>query len=585
MKFKGTVWLMVALVAIIAYYYGIELPSEEKRKKEAERSEKVLPFEAEDVTEFALTSSAQTLKLKRKDKDAWDLVQPLKAQGDDAAAEAYLKHLNDIRFSRVVEEAPEDLSVYGLSEPSLQIRLKLKKNKELSLDVGDVNPLNQKMYVKRGGEKRVLLSGASREELAKTVFELRDKSLLQFDTAEVEKIRLKNEANDFTLVRSGKDWTVHHMKLKARGDKIEIDNYLHTLATSRIKEFVEENAKSLSKYGLRSPAIELELHRKGHSRPLTLLAGEKRDTSGYYGKVASAANVVLLGNQMHKILSKQFVEFMDRSLLEFKEENVSALVIKNGEETIRLARNGADWKITQPQTLRVDPTAVKTVLIDLQEARIKEFIKTVDKSPALFGLDFPSKTFTVHEKSGNTWTMKVGNPSINRENFFATRSEDGTVFSVSADTVEKLFRSLHDLRYKKLLEFKKEDIDRIVIAYPDRTFELETKGKGWALAKPEKIDSVPDFLGKDIVWTLTNLEYQSIVEPRVSDSESGLDKPRVTVSIWKGNENLLGRVSVGNATQDDEKRNYARVKGKSGLFTIRDRFLDEIPKDLAKFKS
>ena len=587
MRFKGTLWLVVVLAALVFYYYFIELPSDERKKQQRELSEKILLFEPADVSEFSLISHGQTIHLKRNGKDAWQLIEPVKAQADNTAAEAYLSLLSDARFSRVVEEAPQDFSVYGLADPGLTIGLKLKDKKELSLHIGDVNPLQQKIYVKRGADANVLLSGVAREELQKAVFDLRDKSLLQFNSEDIGKIRLKNELNDFLLVREGKDWIVSHKDLKARGDKIEIESYLHTLATSRIKEFVEENPKSLAPFGLKAPSVELQLHSKKTQKPLTLLAGGKRDTSGYFGKLESAANVVLLGNQMFRILSKQFVEFMDRSLLDFKAEDVTQLEIDNGKEKIRLTRNGADdWKITDPQALRVDSGAVKSVLIDLKEARINEYIKTADKGLTLFGLDFPpKKSLTVHFKSGRTWTLKLGNGSINRENFFANRSEDGMVFNISAETASKLFRSLHDLRYKKLLHFNKEDIDRISIAYPEQTFELATSSKGWQLRKPEKIDKVPDFLGKDILWTLKNLEYQSIVKAPASDSETGLDHPRVTVSIWKGNENLVTQLHVGKPAKGEEKRLYARVKGKPGLFTIQDRFLDEIPKDLAKFKS
>ncbi len=586
MRFKGTLWLVVALIALIAYYYGVELPSQERKKSEEARSEQLFQFDAADISEFALQSAAQNLRLKRKNADTWQLIEPLKAAADNENANAFAAKLSGARFTRVVEEVPEDPASYGLKDPGLTVRLKLKDGKEHTLAIGDVNPLNQKVYVQRGGETRVLLAADAREDFEQSVFALRDKSLLKFDARDIDTVRLKNADNDFTLVKKGERWTVSHKDLKSRGDTIEIDNFLHTLENARVKEFVEEAPKSLAPFGLNAPAATLKLHSKKSGKPLTLLAGEKRDTSGYFGKVESAPNVVLLGNQMFKILSRQFDEFMDRSLLEFKEENVTQLDIQNGQETIRLARSGAkDWKITEPQSLRVDPAAVKSVLIDLKQARISEFIKTVDKSPALFGLDFPPKILTVHRRNKNPWTMKLGNDSINRENVYATRSEDGTVFTLGKDTVKKLFRSLHDLRFKKLLQFDKKDIDRIAIAYPDRTFELKAKGKEWALKKPETIDAVPEFLGKDILWTLTNLEFESIVEEPLTDKQSGLDKPSVTVSIWKGNENLAGRVSVGNPTENDEKRRYARVSGKPGLFTIKDRFLDEIPKDLEKFKS
>ena len=46
MKFKGTVLLTVAFIGIVLYYFLVDVPTTEQKKKEKIRSEKVLPFDS-----------------------------------------------------------------------------------------------------------------------------------------------------------------------------------------------------------------------------------------------------------------------------------------------------------------------------------------------------------------------------------------------------------------------------------------------------------------------------------------------------------------------------------------------------------
>ena len=52
MKFKGTLWMLLVLVAFSVYYFLIELPQEKKQQEEKKRSETVLLFEDHALEEF-----------------------------------------------------------------------------------------------------------------------------------------------------------------------------------------------------------------------------------------------------------------------------------------------------------------------------------------------------------------------------------------------------------------------------------------------------------------------------------------------------------------------------------------------------
>ena len=133
MKFQGTALMSAVFLGLVLYYFFVDLPSEQKEKVEKERAEKIFPLETEKVLEFSLAGNGNPITLKRKAPHSWNLTHPLSALGDSAEAEAFLSEIKNLKKTRVVEENPKDLSIYGLSTPLLKIHFRFENKKEETL--------------------------------------------------------------------------------------------------------------------------------------------------------------------------------------------------------------------------------------------------------------------------------------------------------------------------------------------------------------------------------------------------------------------------------------------------------------------
>jgi hypothetical protein len=166
---------------------------------------------------------------------------------------------------------------------------------------------------------------------------------------------------------------------------------------------------------------------------------------------------------------------------------------------------------------------------------------------------------------------------------FAQRTGEEAVFTLKTTDAEKIFRSPHDLKDRTLLGFKKEEVERIEVHYPNQAFELKRSGTGWRLTQPERVDSIQGFIGNDILWTLNALEFESIVSPPPGDEVTGFDRPRLMVYLWDKNNQPQGHVEVGNSVPDFPELHYLRVGEKAATYTIKKRVLDEIPDNINEF--
>ena len=583
MKFKGTLWMLLVLVAFSFYYFLIELPEEKKQQEENKRTETVLLFEDHELEEFTYTQKDYSFHLKRTGPDSWGLTQPVQAKGDTLAFLDYLAELQILKITRVVDESASDLANYGLKNPFLKVTLKFKDKSKKTLLIGDNSPMGHNLYAMLEGESRVLLISAFRDSLERKVYDLRDKTLLQFKASEAYAIQLTRKDETINLQRDEQGWKFAN-KAGLKSDADEVQNFLYSALRGQVKDFIDEKPELLSKYGLDNPRIKLvvKLKNAAEEKEATLLIGSKKGGEGYYAK-SNASNIVLVSDKLIETLSKRAVTFLDRKLTEFDEKKVTAFSLSNLEEQIKVVRKNEAWTITEPETTAGDIATINSLLFDFKEARIKEFIQTEITDPALFGLEQPKQSFSIEQEDQAPWSLGIGNRTSDGKHVFANRSSDSTVFLLQEKTVKKIFRSLHDLKDKKLLKFSTDTISRILIEYPDKLFELEKKDADWNLLKPEPINKVPAFIGTDALWTLNNLEYATIVDNAVDDTQSGISVPSLKVSIWDDDKNLAGQVTVGKIQVEDSLY-YAKVKNRDELFQIKKRFLDEMPSELSKFK-
>lgn len=589
LKFKGTIWFLAVFLAIGLYYFFVDVPGEKKKTEEKELSEKILAFETGDVEEFALVSKGQTFVLKRKDTGNWELTQPLQTQADSATADELLNTLHKTRFSRTVEDNPKDLAVYGLQEPSLQINLKLKGKGEKSIRIGDNSPIGASFYLQKGGETKVLLSSVSRKDFEKTLYDLRDKALLAFDSATLASVEVKQGDRSFRLAKENQTWTVRGDNVEGKADSIAVDAFLTSLKQVGVKAFIEEDPKNLAPFGLDHPTAVMSLLGEDKSEK-SLLIGIQKSMQEYYAKTGQAKNVVTADQKLLQKLSRDALDFLDKTLLELKpDDEVGEISLHTKNEDILLVRDKEGdkaWKVAQPVQIPADQTTVSNLLLDLKEARIKNFVTPLSGEAALkaYGLNTSQHEIVLKTLKGESLSFKTGNKTDDGKNYFAKRPTDNLALVLGEETIDKIFRPLNDLKNRKLFAFKAEQAAKILIQYKDKAFELQKTGDDWNLVKPEKIKKLKPFVGRDIAWTLNNLEYDSVANPAPEVGSTGLDKPDLTITAWNEKGEELAGVLVGKPVTD-KKLHYANIKNHPAVYRIPERFLSEIPKDLEKFKS
>jgi hypothetical protein len=577
MKFRGTALMAAVFLGLALYYYFVELPAEQKIKTEQEQAEKIFPLEVKKVVEFSLTGKGEPIALKRESLHNWKLTAPFSASGDSTEAEAFISQIAGLKKTRTVEESPKNLSIYGLSSPFLKVHFKFKNKKEETLLIGNESPLGGHLYFKKESQSAVMMASSSQSSFKRSIYSFRDKTLLNFNTGSIQHIQILREKNPIEFKKTGEIWGITG-DIRAQADKDAIMNFLQAIQFSRVTEFIDEAPDSMELYGLNPPKLKLVLNFDDGNQKLSL--GNLKEGKGYFGQINDSKNIILVDTRLFEVLSQKTVEFLDKALLEFEEKEILQLSLQSKSETIRVIRDKSDnWNIQSPIKTAADLSTVNSLLFDLKEAQITNYIKISMDTPESFGLDNPKKSISLKIKNSKTWTLQLGNQSADGQQVFAQRVGQQTVFSISKEIVDKLFRSLHDLRNKKILRFESDEVNKVLIQTSENLFELRKKGPQWSLEKPETIKT--DHIGNDLVWMLKGLEFSSIITHPLPPNLSGLDSPTFTLQIFKNNEEEIATLKVGKFFAPEQE--YL-VETRSLQYRVKRKSFDSIPLSLDKFK-
>lgn len=584
MRFKGTIGLLAVCLAFGLYYLLVDTPREEKKAEEKERSEKILLFESNDAYEIVIATKDQTIVLKRNEKENWDITEPLHVQADNDTTQGLLADLEDARFSRVVEENPPDLAVFGLNEPSLKVTLKLKEQGEKLILFGDDAPVGSSLYIKRGDQSKVLLSSVSRSQWDKSLYDLRDKTILDFNPGDISKIEIQRGKKILQLIRDGEKWELQSGSFVRKGDSLEIENLLNTIRQAKVMAFVEENPKDLKEYGLNNPSFILTLTTNAGEPAQSLLIGFLKEKKHYLAKTNQAENVIGLDQSIIDLLSQKALYFLDKTLLAFNEDEATELRFhsRDGEILISRDESGDPWKIEKPIQAPTDPAVVAAVLSEIKNIKFIDIVKNPAAGSNLQGLTPPRRKLTVVAGDNPPLSLQIGNRTLDGKLFFIRKPEADTVYMVESKIIDNIFLSFQGLSKRERLDFKKENVIKIRVQAPNQTFEVYRKGEEWRLEKPEK-SPVKQFSINKILEKLDELKFGPLIDTTVGPKAAGLNPPNLTVTIFNKWGFEMATVLIGNPVKN-KRQYYARIKDDSTIYQIPGDLMNFIPKDWKSLK-
>jgi Domain of unknown function (DUF4340) len=245
------------------------------------RDKTVVGLSPDQVDNITISTEGKEIELKREAKDQWMMVKPERIRAKAAIIALNLRTLTNLTARSIIDDPAKDGDPYGLNNPQETI-LMAGKEREQTLLIGapqkkEGGPPGAEpdRYARIKGQDTVyVLDGRALKSLKTNPDELRDRSLLTFNPADIERLEITLDGKTW-LAAKDKDnkWSLEQPEKKEKLDAWPVTSVLWDLKDLEWKSMTKPAPADLASVHLDKPQLTVSLFKKGDREPLLLKAG------------------------------------------------------------------------------------------------------------------------------------------------------------------------------------------------------------------------------------------------------------------------------------------------------------------------
>ena len=576
MRFRTTLVLFALTAALVVFikFYETKRPNTEEANR---RAQNVINFERDKIDGVVIQNGEERIELKRTDKK-WRLESPVKDLADGSTIDGLLFDLEDWKkdatiSGKEIEADKSRMAEYGVAKAKLRLKLQ-GANAPPEILFGNNAALEGKTYVRLENSKDVFLAAQSiKNQISKKPEEFRDRKLTDTVATQVTRLSLKTAAGEMELQKQGDHWQIVK-PLRARADDQKVNDLIAQITTSRIAQFVADDAGDLHPYGLTEPRGTVTIFTADDKQGQILQIGgvPEKEKDQVYVRFAPRKFVYTLPNKIETILSTRPNDLRDRHLVRFDQNQLDRITIDvPGKTKTVLARKDQNWTIVNRNNRPANAAEARRLIDLLAGEQVTNFVADVASDLPKYCLDKPQLTVTLSSfASENTAETKAGEHplatiafgKIDGENIFARVGEEPFVVAVHRSTLDNIFADPLQWQDLTIFKFKPEQIHRFALFTDHEQSLIRGPNNQWEWVTGN--GPINTVAVQSLVNTLASLHA---VRWLANVPPAAFDKPQLVATFTtSADDKAQHKVTISGPSADETS--MARTDEHEGTFVI-----------------
>ncbi len=365
------------------------------------------------------------------------------------------------------------------------------------------------------------------------------KIVLNLNPDAIAKVEVQRQQapNRIVLERRGKSWWLTQ-PIQAPADKTTVETFLNRFKNLKAELELDEKR---AEYGLTNPPVTITVTDQ-RGRTYRIQFGHKTvDNMGAYAIVENWRKPVVLTSWLLDDANKSVDEFRDKRLLVFNKDKVEKLVLVYPDRRIVCERKGKEeWRLTEPLRTEADNNTITTLLDRLSTLQARQFVVERPKEAELVRYQLHQPTLELEVwVQGRNKPLKVAigkQHEVDKTRYYARSSRFPAAVLIDEVDLKDLRKTVADLRSKRVLVFKKDAVERLMLRYNGTEISLTKSKEGdetrWQMLKPVKAPA-DTWRVDDILWALDGAQAEGFIDKPSNLSPYGLDKPQLELQLWE----------------------------------------------------
>ena len=247
------------------------------------RDKTVVGMSPDQVDRVAISKNGKEIELQREAADRWTMVKPDRIRVKAPLIAGNLRTLTNLAARKIIDNPVKEGDPYGLDSPQETIFMGGKEREQTLLIGAPEAPekkeggpgAEQDRYARIKGQDIVyVLDGRALKSLKTDLEELRDRSLLTFNPAEIDKLEITLDGKTWLAARDKDNkWGLEQPEKREKMDAWAVTSILWDLKDLEWKSVTKPAPTDLASVHLDTPQLTVSLFKKGEKEPLRLKAG------------------------------------------------------------------------------------------------------------------------------------------------------------------------------------------------------------------------------------------------------------------------------------------------------------------------
>ncbi|MBU2549183.1 MAG: DUF4340 domain-containing protein [Proteobacteria bacterium] len=402
MKPRQLVVYLLVFIVLGLFYYVYEVRLQEKEQELEEVRTRIFDLDPGQVTAVRFRNGRTEFHLIKAGPDSWRMLEPMDTPADRFAAEDLVRQVLDAKKDRVFKEPSTRLEAFGLDRPGISLTL-MAGDRILApaLHLGHKNPLGQLIYARLGDSSEVFtVASPLGQALDKSLFDLRDKSLVLFPGEKIDELRIEDPGT-MVLKKAGlRRWRLVE-PTPGPADNDEVQKLVYRTLKGHVLRFADPEPST--DYGFDPPRVRLRVMSEGRIEAEIVVgrAEEKSESDekevlrpprveGYWVRNSERGQLALISPETAAGLELDPQTLKDRRLLpDLDRSALTGLEITRGAARFKAHAEAGRWEIEIPAGNETESWQVDSLLAGLEELKYKEILDALPETVERHGLAKP----------------------------------------------------------------------------------------------------------------------------------------------------------------------------------------------------
>ena len=431
--------LVIAAVAL-ALLGGAVWYTRENPPPDEDAAPKIVELEEDEIRKVTLRQEGQEpITMERNEDNEWVFGDGSELAADDTSIGLMVSSLSSLNAERVVSENVVEWGPYELEDPSLSVGYELAEGGG-EIQFGRDTPTGSGVFARLKGDPRLFtVYSYNKTSFEKSVFDLRDKRLLQLDEDSIADVTVKVGQRTIGFRQEDGDWAIVQ-PMELRADDFTVGDLVRAVRTAEMTEVLEEGEPS-GQYSFRAPKATVEVKDANGNHELVVA----QDGDTYYARSSWQRGVYKVNSTLADSLDKPVNDFRDKKVFDFGYADPARVDVRAGDMVVAVVHADDKWLLESDEGREVDGVKVQTLLDRLRNLTATEFPSDQAADQDGFGLDAPEIEATVTPEREDGQPEKVILTSADQAAVYAARDGEHSTYQVEQSAAQDIVRAVEDV--------------------------------------------------------------------------------------------------------------------------------------------